>query len=191
MKEFINIGIPSYHAKKHGSSFGRIDSFQNTTNTLIGTLSANPSDRSPRRRNPCVRHGVYSDRLMTVVLFNDGRRQVKAGWSLLCFVGIVSINRKENIKLDQSPSAWTYAALKNPFSGVCNLFISRSDTICVSRRMQMPDWELEAKDRRVTHIACHFDTFSSKPLEVSKSIYDANFFEYYAQKFEQSRKGVW
>lgn len=39
----------------------------------------------------------------------------------------------------------------------------------------MPDWEPEIKGRRVTKMACHLDTFSSKPLEVSKSIYDANF----------------
>lgn len=39
----------------------------------------------------------------------------------------------------------------------------------------MPDWEPEIKGRRVTKMACHLDTFTSKPLEVSKSIYDANF----------------
>lgn len=57
--------------------------------------------------------------------------------------------------------------------------------------MQMLDWELETKGRRVTKMACHpryylIETIRSFKVNILRKLYENS-----AQTFEQLGKGVW
>lgn len=56
--------------------------------------------------------------------------------------------------------------------------------------MQMPDWELETKDRRVTQMACHHQYHLIETIRSFKVNILRKLSEYHAQTFEQSGKAV-